>query len=577
MAHGIGIDIGAEMVKVVQLRTGPREVQVLGAASFSRRSLGAEDSDPDALARAAAARAAQLGLRRGPALAGLSGKEVTLRYLRAPPERLRDLLNDEVRQATGAEPSEFACASRPLDVPQPSADESLFVTAVSRSQLLESRSAAFAAGGLALEGFCPASVALFNVFQRSVEAEPRSAAVLLDVGAEKTHVVVLRNQAFVFAGTVMHGGREFTEAVAESLGVDAERAEEIKCRRGAVLSPREIRDDMTEDARFYQALLGVATRLSGAVQSTLSYARAQTELRELEPTCYYLAGGGARLDGLREHLASVLGKPVRWLDLGGWLAGAQAVAEPPSPYGVALGLALAAADPTAFALRLLPERMQRRRQFWSRGVFALAAAAMVLLAVVASLLGTLRERRRSREALAALRTAIGKARDAEARIERQRRRFEDTRRKANLLADQARGNFLLLRTLDALRHAASEAIAITSLTFATAPARDSPPGEEPARVAFLIKGVATQRGAADAGGGAAAFDSPLRGLDAFVRRLRGAPILASPLRQRGRSPVSTPLRGPGTPTGNRVDFEITFSPSDALIAQEQPDAPVAGR
>lgn len=540
---GLGIDIGAETVKVVRVRLREREVQVLGAASYRRDSLDADASDPDAVARAAAARAAELGVRGRPALAGLSGQQVILRTLRASREEAERILGREVRQASGADLSEFACDFRRLDLPEQPAEQCIFIAAAARRDLLEARSAAFATGGLRLDGFCPSSLALFNVLQRSLEAEPRGTAVLLDIGAEKTHVVLARDGAFAFARSVMHGGSKFTQAVAGVLGVDATRAEEIKCRRGAVLTPREIRDDGTEDARFYKAILEVADELSGAVQSTLSYARAQTGVADLEPERYYLAGGGARLDGLREHLQAALGRPVRWLDLGGWLAGGQQVAEPPSPYGVALGLALAAADPKAFALRLMPQWQRRRGQFWGKGVYAVAAAAMVLLAIVAHLLGTLREERNLREELATLTKLVQSAAAAEKRMAGQRREIEDLQRKIALLGDPPRANALLLRTLDELRRAAPEAITLGSLRFASEPGL--PPGQRPARVSFTVRGAAERRGTADAGAE----------LEAFVARLRGEPLRAGRLKQRRT----------GTPTPGRVDFEITFSPSDALV------------
>ena len=558
MSRGIGIDIGADTVKVAQVRVKGSHVELLGAASFSRHSLGVDGSDANALARAAAARAAELGFRNGAAVAGITGRDVILRYMSVPPAplwKLRQLMDYEVGEITGADPREFACDFRPLNLPQRAIDEFLLLVAVSRNQLLEERIASFGAGRVHLECLCPDSAALFNAFARSVEADPREYVALLDVGAEKTEVVLMRNQSFVFARNVMPGGREFTEAIAETLDVSAERAEEIKHRRGAVLTPDEIKKYTGQETEFYDALHAVAGQLVGSVQSTLMFARTQTKLTQLEPARYYLSGGAARLAGLREHLASALGKPVEWLDVGAGMAHAatasEAAAEQPSPYAVALGLALTAASPNAFALRLLPERVRRRRHFVRKGVFAWAAAAMALLAVAAGLLGNVHNWRVARDTLASVRQGIKAAAKENGRSEDVSRDIEDRRRKINLLADQVRANALLVNTLGALKQHATEAITISVLRFGSDAGR-TVTGEAPARFMFHLEGVAAKRGALD----------PSEELDEFRHRLKGSPLAARAFRERR------------TAMGDKIEVQIDFTPSEAPA---EPPSPVSRR
>jgi Tfp pilus assembly PilM family ATPase/Tfp pilus assembly protein PilN len=556
MSHrmGQGIEIGADTVKAVAVRLHENEAQVLAAATFPRDALGVDQDDADAVARAAGARAAALGLNTRPALAALSGQQVVCTALRTEPERANDALAHEILQATGGEIGAFATNLRPLDLPPSSAGQAVVLAAASRNDLLAARSAAFAAGGMPVEGFCPAPVALYEVFRRSLGPDPRGTAALLDIGAEQTHVVLVRNGAFAFAGTIARGGKQFTDAVAEVLGVYADRADEIKSRRGAVLSREEIAE-RPEEADFFGGLRRAADGLAEAIQSTFSYARAQIGLADLEPNRVYLAGGGARLDGLREHLERALSKPVQWLDLGGWLggqaAGRESVTEPPSPFGVALGLALTAADPNAFTLRLLPQQQRRKQRFWHRGVYAAAAAALVLLAIAASAAGILHQRSIARQELAALEQAIEDASEAETRLDNLRDRVEELHRQAALLADQARPNGMLLRTLDELRRALPNGVSLASLSFAPDP--DLRRGSQAA---------ITLRGAAQRREGAAPEDL----LQAFLHRLRSAPLTAQGLRLRRTESAAS-----------RVSFEITFSPAQSILHPEGSHAPVAGR
>jgi len=561
MGHGIGIDVGAEAVKVVEVRASAAAVEVLHAECVPRGALGVDAADSSAVARAAAARAVARGVRRATAVAGIAGSDTVLRYLTASPApawKLHQLLDDEVGQATGDDPRAFARDMQPLTLPRRSPEELVLLVAMARHAVLEERMAACAAGGLPIEYACPEAVGLFHTIARCVETTPSEVVALLDVGATKTDVVLVRGGALVFIRSVLPGGREFTRAIADALGVSLAHGEEMKRRRGAVLSGGEIARHTGEEARFYEALGAVAEHLTRSVQSALMLARTQTALTGLEVSRFYLSGAGAGLRGLRESLAEGLGRPVELLDVGACVAGAESVRESPSPYGVALGLAMMAAGQDAFALRLVPERVARRRRFRRKGIFAWAAAALVLLALGTSALGTVHNWRVTRDQLATVQAAVRDARQAAARLDGTRSGIEDRRRKLHLLADRVRANAFLLRTLEALREQTPAAVRLESLRFrAGAGPRGlgGMVGDVPQRVVFELRGAATAHRARGAG----------EELESFIRALRGPPLNAHPLRQSLL----------GAATRDRVEFQVVFSPSEALL-EEGPHGPGQG-
>lgn len=545
MGHGIGIDVGAEAVKVVEVRASSAAVEVLHAECVPRSALGVDAADTSAVARAAAAHALARGVRRGTAVAGIAGSDTVLRYLTVPPApawKLHQLLDDEVGQATGEDPRAFARDMQPLTLPRRSPEELVLLVAMARHAVLEERMAACAAGGLPVEYACPEAVGLFHTIARCVETAPSEVVALLDVGATKTDVVLVRGGALVFIRSVLPGGREFTRAIAEALGVSLAHGEEMKRRRGAVLSGGEIARHTGEEARFYEALAAVAEHLARSVQSALMFARTQTALTGLEVGRFYLSGAGAGLRGLREHLAEGLGRPVELLDVGAGVAGAESVRESPSPYAVALGLAMMAAGQDAFALRLVPERVAQRRRFRRKGIFAWAAAALLLLALGVSILGTVHGWLSARRQLGAVRAALEQAEKEQASLDETRRQIDDRCRKYRLLADRVRANAFLLHTLDALRKQTPPAVRLHSLRFAAGAAADAPD-----RPSFVLTAVAAANGARDAG----------EELDAFVRALGGAPVRALRLRQSRL----------GTPTRDRVEFRLAFTPAESLIEE----------
>ena len=78
MGVGIGLDPGADSVKIVKVRTGPRGVSILSAARVSRTSGGGFPAAQIARALSAA------GIPRR-ATCGISGRDLMLRYVALPP------------------------------------------------------------------------------------------------------------------------------------------------------------------------------------------------------------------------------------------------------------------------------------------------------------------------------------------------------------------------------------------------------------------------------------------------------------------------------------------------------------
>ena len=177
------------------------------------------------------------------------------------------------------------------------------------------------------------------------------------------------------------------------------------------------------------------------------------------------------------------------------------------------------------------------------------------LALLASLVGTVHDWRNASLGAEQTEGAVKAAVREDARCQQVLSRIEDRRRKITLLTDTARANHFVLSLLGTLKDQTADAIVLASLSYGTERGRAAPTGEEPERPSFRLKGVATKRVALDAS----------QELDEFVRRLRAAPVLA-------RSLHETRL---GTPTGERVEFQIDFTPSDSFI-EERADGPAQG-
>jgi cell division protein FtsA len=161
--------------------------------------------------------------------------------------------------------------------------------------------------------FAPLAIA-----EACLSTEERYAGVaLLDMGAGSTGVLLYAQGALAHAGVVPIGGDHFTNDIAAGLGTPAAAAEGIKCEYGAVsasfageTSAIELPGvgDMPSRSiprrRLCECIEARARELVRMIQAEVSKAGALG-------AGIVVAGGGWRLNGLREMLAESTEMPVR--------------------------------------------------------------------------------------------------------------------------------------------------------------------------------------------------------------------------------------------------------------------------
>src|SRR5687768_9090246 len=105
MATGLGIDVGAESIKVVQARVSGGSVTVTAAFKIPRKAAGVEGLDMPEEASSELVLPENLGLQLKAAglgrtgTLGVSGRDVILKYLSTPPippEKLRMFIDMEI-------------------------------------------------------------------------------------------------------------------------------------------------------------------------------------------------------------------------------------------------------------------------------------------------------------------------------------------------------------------------------------------------------------------------------------------------------------------------------------------------
>lgn len=384
---GLGVTIGNYSLRAVKLRRK--------GDGYVVQRIFADRLNEETRAVAGRALAAR-GLKGAGATLGLTGRDVIIRYSQVPPVpewRLRTLMKFEVDEVGSQSGGDVSADYRKLNLPDPEGErtDDTILVALARNVYLDRLLRACGAGGINVAATCPNSVALFNAFAVNATYGEDETSLLVNIGAQDLDIAIQRGGELLFARNATPGGQSFTDAIQQAFSTTPGKAEQMKLAKADVTPRGQAHYPDATSEKVANAIMGVAGQLSSLIQSTLMIARAQVKLSDLKIDRVLLAGGGASLKGLDRYLQQAMGVPVERFDpfaisdLSQLPDDERALAEKaPHEFAVAVGLAQTRLDPLAFPLEVLPAALQRRRDFVTKGIFAVSAAvvAAAILAVI---------------------------------------------------------------------------------------------------------------------------------------------------------------------------------------------------
>ncbi len=234
-----------------------------------------------------------------------------------------------------------------------------------------------------LDGLALMNLARHLLLDSSAPGIPAAGTAVLEIGASKTVVCILRRGQAAFIRTILWGGRDLTAALSDACGIPPEEAEEWK--RQAGLEDSGI-------SRLHQK--GVSQTIRRALEPFISELVRTVHVFEAnEPvpaammpgqadgraplTEFSLYGGGSKLKGLEPYLASELG--IQAVTRAPKIAPGNETGWDPA-FGLGLGLALKGARQTGGS------RMNFRKGEFAHGREATASTARVRYLWIGALL-----------------------------------------------------------------------------------------------------------------------------------------------------------------------------------------------
>ncbi len=231
-----------------------------------------------------------------------------------------------------------------------------------------------------------AAAKLVNHVPSLARARSEGAVAVIDVGHERTDVVIVVGGKPVFSRSVARAGKQVTEAIARHWKLPWEDAERAKHSDGFIASQTEPATSESW-ARIHQVLIGELQPFARDLRQTFAACRAKTGFT---PMAAIVVGGGSRLRGMASFLSEQLGVPT-WrlsqddvLAIAGPKLGAESASLPIDSAAMTIGMAYdAAGGRPMFDLRSGSLAVKMDLSFIRAKAVPLGAAVLVIAAFAA--------------------------------------------------------------------------------------------------------------------------------------------------------------------------------------------------
>ena len=296
----IGLDIGTHSVKAVELTWSNGPV----ITGFGYAELPTPEAVPETVLDLL--RDHDFHSRR--VVTSVSGRSVIVRYLtmfKMSPDDLRNAIRYEADKYIPFDVDDVVLDCQPFEVEgvgNLGTNEMRVLLVACRRAVIDEQLRILAGAGLQPELVDVDVFALGNAFELAVGVDPEAGArvsALVDVGATKTSVNLMRAGVSLFTREIHTGGTAFTTAIASRLGLAGGDAELLKRNPGE------------EYERVRQAVAPAVEDLASEVRLSFEYFENQFELGIDE---VLLSGGGARLAGLDQELGRIFDRPTMTWD-----------------------------------------------------------------------------------------------------------------------------------------------------------------------------------------------------------------------------------------------------------------------
>ncbi len=332
---GIGLDIGAESIRVVELKPGkglPR-LQKLGAIKIPHGLIvDGEISDTDEVGKLIKELWKKTGIVNKGVTIGIANTKVLARQVELPymePDALKGAIRFQAQEYIPIPPQnlvlDYHVVGESVGDNQQRMLKVLLVAA--HEDMIDSFVRCVEKAGLNPEVVYLSSLALVRSLGNPPGSKPVLAAeseesdeilmteepplVIVNMGARLSTVVVALGDITQFSRVITFGGEDLTKALQDGLGVPVEEAEELKVKYGLVNPLQDSTEEIDEtQTRVNTVLQTEAYRFVDEVRRSVEYYFSQ-DISSLNINEVVMCGGAAQLSHLTSFVSEALNVDVR--------------------------------------------------------------------------------------------------------------------------------------------------------------------------------------------------------------------------------------------------------------------------
>lgn len=299
----VGLDVGSNSVKAIEMTDLGDRFAITG---YAQRPVESKDAVAEAVREAFG----EGGFRTRQVVTGVSGRSVIVRYvtmMRMSDEDLRNAVRYEADKYIPFEVEEVVLDCQRLEeAKEPGMGENemkVLLVAVKKT-FIEDHVAVLMDAGLKPLIVDVDCFALGNAFELKLMNSPRFEGIdkvdaLIDIGANKTNINIMKKGTSYFTREVYLGGNDFSDAISRRLSMDLQEAEVLKVNPGG------------RDAEVEEAVQQTLDDLANEIHLSFDYYENQFDEEVGE---VFISGGSAALPGLAPSFERAFGKKVNFWD-----------------------------------------------------------------------------------------------------------------------------------------------------------------------------------------------------------------------------------------------------------------------
>lgn len=372
MASYVGIDIGSDAIKLVELKKTRRGLVLkkAGYLPYSEIPVFDEMSRSDRQAEALRWALAQNNIKKAKAMVALPAEDVYSKYIKLPPvtpDKVHQIVQFEARQQIPFPLEDVSWGYHLIGADRGTSQAHVVLHAIKDRAVYEFMQN-IDSQNIFIQSLDVSAMALYNL--ASFNQVPVG-SVLVDIGCEQTHFLVIDDHGF-WSRTLPMGGNRFKQHLVEKLSLEPGEAQLFMQTVGL----------QGEGADFQksQALEEALEELIGEIKKT------QQHYLTLSPTFMmqrlYLTGGHTRIQGALDVFVKRFEADIELMDPFRNVSVAPSVGYDQAQnmrhfFATAMGLALRQVWHCPVQINLLPDGLQKERQY-SRLSYGMLSWALAL-------------------------------------------------------------------------------------------------------------------------------------------------------------------------------------------------------